>query len=487
MELELCLDATAAARLSRLPLLTPLRNGRARSRPIRIVWHDGADRALADAGLALAEQRPQWRLEKLYPDEAAWPPGGVVPVLATGPQPAAVVQHPPAPLLPMAAFEGRATNIDLATEPGHVLMTVWNGVVRAVASEHRICRLRLEGDPQAIQDLAVALTAELDLAVPRASLAAEALASASGVPPTPRRLGAPELPADTSIADAFAHVVGHLTDVILHFAPAAAEGQDGPEPVHQMRVAVRRLRSAIKVFQRALHNPLVNAADTGLKVLAAKLAPTRDWDVFATETAVEVAEVFVEDKRLQRLMAAVERRRRACHEELRAYLQSAAFRRLGIELACLAGRQDWQAALDETAQGELAVQLRDFAARMLGKRLKRLMQVDEELVGLEPAALHSIRLRAKRLRYAAEMFSPLYSGKATARYIRRLSDLQDKLGALNDAAVAATLLAELNGNGGNHAFAAGLILGFIGARNRRTRERIDKAWDKFARLTPFWE
>ena len=487
MELELRLDPNHASRLSRLPLLTPLRNGRARGKKLRIVWYDGPDRPLAGQGLALAEQGQQWRLEQLYPNSAPWPPGGPTPFLATGQAPAAIVPDLPDPLTPIAAFEGRAVTLHLTTTPGPVTLTALHGALRAVASEHRVCRVRLDGPAEAVQDLALTLAGELDLAVPRCCLAAEAMASASGTPPLPRRQGAPELPAKATIPEAFAHVVGHLSDVILHFAPAAAERQDGPEPVHQMRVAVRRLRSAIKVFRRAMRSALVQSADAGLKTLAAKLAPTRDWDVFATETVADVSNAFAADKRLARLLAAVERRRRLCHDELRAYLTSSEFRRLGIELACLAGRQDWPAILDATEQAELTVELQDFAAKMLSKRLKRLTQPDTDLSSMEPAALHALRLRAKRLRYAAEIFAPLYSGKTAARYIRRISKLQDQLGKLNDATVAASLLAELNGNGGNHAFASGLVLGFIGARNRHTRGRIDRSWSRFAKLSPFWE
>ena len=272
--------------------------------------------------------------------------------------------------------------------------------------------------------------------------------------------------------------------MVVHFAPAAASGREGPEPVHQMRVAVRRLRSAIKVFRRAVSSPAVDAADAGLKALASKLAPTRDWDVFVTETATSVAASFPTEPRLKRLLAAVERRRRACHSELRDFLASVEFRRLGIELACLAGVQDWPATVDESGQTELVVALDDFAARVLDRRLKRLTQIDDDLAVLEPSALHAIRLNAKRLRYAAEIFAPLYPGKQTHRFIRRLGRLQDRLGTLNDGTVAASLLGELSG--GSHAFAIGLVLGFIGAHSARTRKRIDQAWLRFHSLEPFW-
>ncbi len=270
----------------------------------------------------------------------------------------------------------------------------------------------------------------------------------------------------------------------MHFAPAAASGREGPEPVHQMRVAVRRLRSAIKVFRRAVRSPAVDAADAGLKALATKLAPTRDWDVFVTETAASVTAAFPDEPRLRRLLATVERRRRVCHSDLRGFLASVEFRRLGIELACLAAVQDWPAIIDDAGQAELVVSLEAFAAHVLDKRLKLVSQIDDDLAGQEPASLHAIRLRAKRLRYAAEIFAPIFPGKPTQRFIRRLGRLQDRLGALNDAAVAAHLLDELSG--GNHAFAIGLVLGFIGAHGARTRERIDEAWSRFHRLEAFW-
>lgn len=487
MELELGLDPDDAARLSRLPLLTPLRNGRPRNRIIRIIWHDGPTRSLASEGLVLAEQRPEWRLERLLPNGEAWPPGAPPPVLTSARTPDAL-EHPlPDPLVPVAAFEGRARSNDLACEQGAVVMTLLTGTVRAVAGEQRVCRLHLQGAVQPVQTLAVALAGELRLAVPQACLAAEALAVVSGVAPAARHHGSPGLPVGCTVADAFAYAVGHLTDVILHFAPPAAAGRDGPDPVHQMRVAVRRLRSAIKVFQRAVGSQEVDAADSGLKALAARLGPTRDWDVFVTETFAAVADAFPHEKHLQRLLAAAERRRRTCHAELRAFLTSVEFRRLGIELACLAGGTEWRETLGEAEQVELASALDDFAARVLNRRLKRLIQVEGELAVLEPGALHAVRLHAKRLRYAAEIFASLYPGKATSRYLRRLSRVQDQLGALNDMAVATNLLAELAGNGGSQAFASGLVLGFSGAHAARTRERIDDVWQKFRRQTPFWE
>jgi CHAD domain-containing protein len=90
------------------------------------------------------------------------------------------------------------------------------------------------------------------------------------------------------------------------------------------------------------------------------------------------------------------------------------------------------------------------------------------------------------MRYAAEVFAPLFSRKATARFLRRLAAVQDRLGILNDSAVADTLLTALGATSGGRAHAAGLVRGFLAARAGGARSRIARAWHRFHRLEPFW-
>ena len=102
------------------------------------------------------------------------------------------------------------------------------------------------------------------------------------------------------------------------------------------------------------------------------------------------------------------------------------------------------------------------------------------------AALHGVRLRAKRARYAAEMFAVPHEGKAAQRFIRRLSVLQQRLGVLNDGAVATQLLQELGGPSGRHAYAVGVAVGFIASRAGRIRPRIIRAFERFRRQPTYW-
>ena len=291
MELELALHPDDAAKLPHLKLIEAAKAGRLRTTQARTIWHDSPDRDLAADGLALAEHRGTWQLERLSPaKDAVWPPGTLPACLSEADQPSGLTHSLPEPLAPVAAFEGRSTTLLLALEAEPVSLVLQRGVIRTVAAEHAICRLRISGADAAVRTIAVALAEKLRAAVPRASLAAEAIATAAGITPAPRRVGAPGLPAEAraSVAACFRHVLGHLTDVILHDAPAAATGGEQTEPLHQMRVAVRRARSAISIFRGALTCPAYDAANALLKSFGSHLGPAREWDVFVTETAPAV-------------------------------------------------------------------------------------------------------------------------------------------------------------------------------------------------------
>jgi CHAD domain-containing protein len=361
------------------------------------------------------------------------------------------------------------------------------GALRTVTDERPACRVLLSGPDAALPGLAAAIAQELRLEAPPASLAAEAFAVAHAAPPAPRRPGAPMLPAGAALPDAFAFVTGHLADVLLHFAALARDPRAGAEPVHQMRVAVRRLRCCFAAFRGVLACPELDAAETGLKGLGRRLAPVRDWDVFVTETAPAVLAAVPEHPKLTRLLRAADRRRSELRTALCTWLEGAEFRRLGIELAWLAATRSWLGALDEAAQQALQTDLTAFAAAALHRRMRRLMSSAEEFDTLGPAALHAVRLRAKRLRYTAEIFAPLYPGKATRRFLQRLTRLQQRLGEANDASVASGLLAELGGEGGRHGYAVGLVEGFAAGSTLPAHERTMQAWDKFRRQPAFWE
>jgi triphosphatase len=483
MEFELAADAEAVAGLGRLKSLSACREGKPRSQSVKIVWHDSPEHRLLGNGQALAEQRGIWRLERITPGDDTWLPAQPPPVLADAPDLTALPSPLVPPLAPLAAFDGRRTTSVHRFGDETVTLMIEKGILRAVTAERPVARIHLAGDDAAVHAAALLLADAVEVTVPVRSIAAEAIALATGRPPPPRHHGAPRLPESLpDVPAALAHIIGHLTDVILATAPLTATlDATGAEAVHQMRVAVRRARSAISIFRPVIQPGALDTINDRLRAFGKQLGPSRDWDVFADETVPEIQQAVSGDQRLQRLATAASRRRRNHRSELSAYLNGAEFRKLGIELAWFTAAGSWRTPLTDDPPSLAA-----FSATVLQHRWKKLVSSGKHMEDLDIAALHGVRLRAKRARYAAEMFATLYHGKTAHRFIRRLSTLQQRLGVLNDGAVAMHLLEELGGASGRHAYATGLVAGFMAARAGKIRPRIGLAFEKFRKQAVYW-
>ncbi len=496
--LELSLHPGDLERLTRLPEVMRMRTGQARSTAWREVWADTPDGALAAAGQSLCERKvgrdTVWRLERLRGTaEVPWPPGTPPQVIAEAASLDGLNQPLPADLVPVAASDGVLRVLPLNGTSGDISLTILHAVLRAVAGEQKICRVWFRGPAGEIEALALTLTHSVRLTVPPVALAAEALTVAGRTTPT-RPLGAPALIAEADVSTAFANIVAHLTGVVLHHAPHAEAGV-APEPVHQMRVALRRLRSALALFRRAAGGAAVDILKHDLKSLLQVLGPARDWDVFTAGTGHAVGRALPDDRPVARLLAASERKRQDCYAALTHFIASPAFRRLGIRLACLGAFRPWSLAVPEADSGEavakqLALQaapLREFAAHALSKRLERLLTTSDDLSALTPPELHALRIQGKRMRYAAEFFAALYPSKDTRRFLRRSVALQERLGRLNDGAVAAGLMADLGGMTGERGYAVGVVRGYVAAGQRGTHAKMERSWRKFRRSEPFWQ
>jgi len=477
--LEFDIDPADLPRLVRAPPVLARREGRLTTSTLRIVWHDSATAALAASGMSLGEQPGLWRLERLYPNGAGdWPPATPAPLLAESEGLEGLSRHIPAPLVPVAAFSGRQRTTALA---GAARLTILDGTLRGVASDRPACRLRLAGVSRDMAALAGELAENFVLAIPRAGLAAEAMSVASGIPPAPRRSGTARVPPGASVEEALCIVVSHLADVILHWSQLAPAGET-PEPVHQMRVAVRRLRSAIPIFRRAAGAALDEFA-LPLRSLAATLGAARDWDVFLADTGAAVGHAFAGDKRIESLLAAAERKRRDAYAAIATALAAPGFHRLALKLALLPSLRPW--TTDPDAAETLAAPARPYAARALDRRLGHVLAPGDSLAALSTEARHEVRKQAKRLRYTAEFFTPLFAEKPTRRFLARLEALQEALGAMNDAAAAKSLMAQLAG-GADRAFATGAVLGFVAAQTARAAADTEHVWAKFRKQDKFW-
>lgn len=480
--LEFCFRPSDTSRLLRLPAIT-----RRSGRPFTIdrVWHDTADGLLATEGLSLSAEKSGWRLERCRPMPGRpWPPATPAPLIEVSAA-IATIQHPlPAPLMPLAGMRGQQRMAQFDDGNGPVDLVLLEGALRGLTQERMIGRLMLTGEPGQLLAVTNAIAAAIRITAPRWSLAAEAMALARGVAPKSRHTGGPAVPPGMTLDEAMSHVIGHLTDVILAGVVNAAEGH-APEPVHELRVAARRLRSALSIFRRTTDGVVFGVVSDGLKRLAAVAGAAREWDVFLAGTARAVQAAMPDDRRILAMMEAGERRRVAAYAAFGAYLAGAEFHRLELDLIQLSALHPWRISATDEQAAAFTNDAEAFATPMFERRLDHMLAHGADISELPVEELHTIRKAGKRLRYAAEFFAPLYGKRTAKRFIGKLSELQEELGHLNDTAAASALMAALGG-GADRQFAAGAVQGFVAARQGDTRREISRAWTKFRRQEPFW-
>ncbi len=270
--------------------------------------------------------------------------------------------------------------------------------------------------------------------------------------------------------------------------PQAGEGANaGPKPindieyVHQARVALRRLRAALRVYRRAcvLPQPLLDE----LRTLVDSLGATRDWDVLCSETLPAIAEHYDDKPAWQEWMANLETHRARVRANMRETLANA---RPGAWLLAIQNwlhHRGWRAAAPEVRLLQMAPQL-DAARRILKKGHRGIIERAREFECLSPPERHALRIAMKRQRYAAEFFQGLFKARRQARYLCLARDIQDSLGRANDAHVAVTLLDELDADASREAgFARGWLTAKIDAGPDRDSPALVQ---EFIGLKTYW-
>ncbi len=266
---------------------------------------------------------------------------------------------------------------------------------------------------------------------------------------------------------------------------AGALASADPEFVHQMRVANRRLRSALRVFRGAVDPDFLARIAPDLKWLGGALGEARDWDVLVVETLPPLVAAFDDAAVSAGILKEAARHRRVARAAMRDALSSMRFARLALALSRWT-TLDEEAPLAEGAPATLV----DFASRAVRRRHARLLDAGMHLAELAPETRHHLRLDAKRLRYAVEFVAPLFNTGRVDDYLGHLESMQETLGAANDAVNAQRMIASLAAPDSFRAFARGWFLGRVGdslARSGRLFAALAESrrfWRKKKRPAP---
>jgi len=517
VELKLALDAAAMPALLRHPALRPLRRGRTRTAHLVSTYYDSPDFRLERADVALRIRRigGRWIQTVKGPPvadagaglharpEHEWPlPGPQVELgrLAATPwKKLAAKVTKNGGLVACCTTDFTRRTIPLEFPDGSSAeFCVDLGEIRAPCDgrtrREPIAEIEIElksGDAANLFRLALALSADLPLAVLTDTKAARGHALRRGLSravPSPVRAQEVPLAHDVSTADALAAVArGCLHQVAANAAGLVAD--DDPEWIHQMRVGTRRLRSCLGLLAPFVPAATLDPVVAEVKWLAGILGTARNWDVFVTETLPPLAAWFARDASaavgLRRLRARAAARRRAARGDARAAVASSRFQRLLLATDLLCTTAPLHASGSEGSAAKAPDErAATFATAMLARRQRKLVRIAAHLLHASSDERHAARIAAKRLRYIAEFFAPLFPGKRTRAYLEALANAQDVLGRLNDAVTAASLAGELAGPG-NEA-AAGAVHGWVAAQAAAVEPILAKAWRRFDAARPFW-
>jgi len=499
-ELKLRIAPEQLARLKRHPLLRKHQVTRPVARRLHNIYYDTPKLELHKSAMALRLRRAgrQW-LQTLKGGGSVkagmhqrneWEvPVSRAALDFSSPQTAEWEEHLPLrlrkKLQPVFVTDFSRTSRMLNWQGAQIELCMDHGEVRTEQRSTPICELELElksGEPAQLFELALALLEIVPLELEPVSKAEHGYRLLTGHADKPVKGGAPSLARTATLAEALqmliwsclTHLQGNLRGAMT---------SDDAEYLHQMRVALRRLRVVLRMAEKFRADESLGTLSADVAALCVALGKIREWDVFIAETVQPMCARLAGHAGLQALLAISERQRAACYAELRGAQQAHELQRLILRFALWMNGAYWQPSQ------ESAVPLQDFAARRLRRLARRFAQSGRQLDSLDDARLHALRIVAKKLRYSAEFFAALYDKKKTGSFLAALSEVQDVLGQINDVAVAHRLLDELAAlpELAAHGEAVTLARGWIAHGLSRQLAALRKALRRFARQAEFWD
>jgi inorganic triphosphatase YgiF len=362
-----------------------------------------------------------------------------------------------------------------------------DGFIVVGERRRRLCEVELElksGEARALYEFAAILAESLPLVVDIVSKAERAFHFARNSAPAPLRMKPAALPREIILDEAVARIILGCCEHYLANWAALRDSED-PEAIHQMRVALRRLRAALAMFKRAIPSAEFELFRSEARDLATIMGPARDCDALRQLIEDGPLAHFGERKDFSPLLDALEQRRLGGYEQARALLASKRPTIFVLKLNAFVARRGWRNALSGEELSVLTSTIDIFAGQALERLYKRVLQRGKNLSQLPDEARHLARIALKNLRYGAEFFAPSFAHvRNPAAFIRASSRLQNVLGAHNDAASADHFLSSLHDVGA--ARAAGLVTGWYARGALFADEELAQDWKDFKRIKPFW-
>jgi triphosphatase len=308
----------------------------------------------------------------------------------------------------------------------------------------------------------------------------------------------PELSAGMTTARAFTLIGRSCLRHLVANVPATINRD--AEALHQMRVALRRLRTAISLFSEVVSDDRVDIIKAELRWLARECGPARDLDTLLVEVLKPLRRQYANQPGLVSICRMFERKRLKSYRQAQQAIQSDRFRAVLLDTAEWIEAGPWSTSEDAIARTRREAPIEVYASDQLSRRCKKIRRRGKRINQLSSEQLHGLRIQVKKARYAVEFFLKVYQGKKSAKRFKSirssLTQLQNCLGGINDIATRKQLFADMisaparglsTEQNVQRAFAAGLVIGDQQAKTLELLHRATKAHSQFKGARTFWK
>jgi len=378
-----------------------------------------------------------------------------------------------------------STRIDATIDEGEIRTADGSGVEPISEIE-----LELEsGEPAALFDVALRLLEAAPFRIETRSKAERGyqLLEAACRPQAVYAAAAVLAPAMATEA-AFQHFGRQCLAHLLRNEPAMLAGE--PEGIHQMRVAVRRLRSALSALKPML--PLEHHCwiSEELKWLTHTLGPARNWDTFTASLLRPVSDALSASRELEDLVRAVEVRRHAAFDDANQAILSERYTKSTLLLFRWFEARQWREQPVSKHAALLLAPIGNIAPKLIERCYRRARKRSKGFSRKTPTQRHRLRIALKKLRYIIEFLESLFDDIQVRRFVNRLKSLQDFLGHANDVRIAYDLLDELLEKTDHDiratARAGGIVLGWHERGLADHEPKLRQHVRRFRHLKAFW-
>jgi inorganic triphosphatase YgiF len=502
IELKLLVDSDRLADFNNTPIIAANARNKGTRKHLRAVYYDTPRRALRRDGFSFRVRQSGTRFTQTVKTESSNDP------LRRGEWEAAVPSMAPditlaMPLVPdklRAELERHPVEAVFSSDihRHQRLVDLPSGTVE-VAFDHGqlmsgdrslpVSEIELElrsGSPSAIWELALRLAEHGSVKPSIRTKSARGFDLAADTPPRAPKPPKLRLDPSTSLDQAFSEILRSCLSHLLQSLPSAEDGRD-PEGMHQVRVALRRLRSALDLMRSVVSLTKLDLMRAEAKWLAGCLAGARDWDVFRQDTLRTVADGCPSVGGFDTLGALADERRAACYDAARLALADRRCQSFVIGLGAWIEARGWRSEVAPEGLAQLAEPAINFARNILSAQHAKVLKRGRRFKSLPTEERHRVRLAAKKLRYIADFLLPLCGhGKSAKRFSRRLADLQQQLGIYNDMATTSSLLADIGPETTGSGMAAAAIAGWQAHAMVGVEARLVKAWSEFTGAKVPW-